>query len=512
MQSALSRPTLFFRVALVALACLVALPAAANALPGARISAKKSKLVKRVDYPGIQHLHYEYGPVEITPGQNNIEFHLNRLKPSVPGYITRFKPDLVYSGTKKVPRVDVIHLHHGVWLARGYPTFAAGEEKTTFQLPRGYGYHYNPSDTWIMNYMLHNLTPRPTKVSITYDIDFIPDTAAAAKSITPARPVWMDVSGISPYPVFDAHKGQGKNGRFTFPDQARPSQQKDIGAAHEWVAPGDVTLLGTAGHLHPGGLHTDLKATRNGRTKELFRSVAKYFEPAGAVSWDVSMTATKPDWKIALKKGDRLNVSATYDTRRASWYESMGIMVTWVADGKRPKAKDPFKSKIDTSGLLTHGHLAENRNHGGKPRQSLRDARTLSNGPAMDNVMIQNFIYGVGDFSLPARRGRPPVVKAGQSLTFTNLDATQAIDDRNSAYHTITSCKAPCTASTGIAYPLADAKVQFDSGELGFGRGIATPAANRNTWQTPDNLKPGTYTYFCRIHPFMRGAFRVVKN
>ena len=38
----------------------------------------------------------------------------------------------------------MIHLHHGVWLAKGYPTFAAGEEKTILQLPRGYGYHYKP--------------------------------------------------------------------------------------------------------------------------------------------------------------------------------------------------------------------------------------------------------------------------------------------------------------------------------------------------------------------------------
>jgi plastocyanin len=101
-------------------------------------------------------------------------------------------------------------------------------------------------------------------------------------------------------------------------------------------------------------------------------------------------------------------------------------------------------------------------------------------------------------------------VRAGQSLTFTNLDATTAISARDSAYHTITSCKAPCTATTGIAYPLADAKVQFDSGELGFGPPGFTPAANRNTWDTPKRLKAGTYTYFCRIHPFMRGSFRVV--
>jgi plastocyanin len=38
----------------------------------------------------------------------------------------------------------------------------------------------------------------------------------------------------------------------------------------------------------------------------------------------------------------------------------------------------------------------------------------------------------------------------------------------------------------------------------------ATAAANRIDWTTPKNLSPGDYTYFCRVHPFMRGAFRVV--
>jgi plastocyanin len=204
-------------------------------------------------------------------------------------------------------------------------------------------------------------------------------------------------------------------------------------------------------------------------------------------------------------------VSATYDTHSASWYEVMGIMVIFYADGHKPGAKDPFKSKIDTRGLLTHGHLAENNHHGGKPRPGLRDARSLGNGIATDNVFIKSFVYGMGDFNLRGRRGRPPVVKAGQSLTFTNLDATPDIGAQASAYHTITACKAPCTATTGIAYPLANASVQFDSGELGFGPAGFTPAENRNTWQTPKRLKTGTYTYFCRIHPFMRGSFRVVK-
>ena len=51
--------------------------------------------------------------------------------------------------------------------------------------------------------------------------------------------------------------------------------------------------------------------------------------------------------------------------------------------------------------------------------------------------------------------------------------------------------------------------MRFDSGNLGFGPGASTAAANRATWRTPKRLRTGTYTYFCRVHPFMRGSFRV---
>jgi hypothetical protein len=486
-------------------------PATAAQLPGARISA--TDLIQPADYRGIQHLHYEYGPIDIAPGQNNIEAQVNTLRPDVPGYITRFAPNLVYADSHQVPRVDVIHLHHGVWLSNFYPTFAAGEEKTVLDFPKGYGFHYQPSDNWILNYMIHNLTPQPSKVFVTYDIDFVPDSAPAAQGITPVRPIWMDVSGIKPYPVFDALRGSGRHGRFTFPNQARGAQKADIGSAHQWIAPKDVTLVGTAGHLHPGGLRDDLSVSRGGTTKELFRSEAKYFEPAGAVSWDVSMTATKPDWRVAIAKGDRLNVSTTYDTSRASWYESMGIMVVWYADGRRSGAVDPFSTAVDWHGLLTHGHLPENDNHGGRPGP-LPDARKLLSGPATTKVAIRNFIYGRGDLSLSGKAARPPVIRAGQSITFTNFDATKSTPTATAAYHTITACKAPCTATTGIAYPIANGSVQFDSGELGYGPNLGpfkfTPAADRNTWKTPKSLPPGTYTYFCRIHPFMRGSFRVI--
>ena len=67
---------------------------------------------------------------------------------------------------------------------------------------------------------------------------------------------------------------------------------------------------------------------------------------------------------------------------------------------------------------------------------------------------------------------------------------------------------------TGIAYPLANGPIDFDSGELGINAGLlgkgGPPTAGRVTWSTPNNLPPATYNYFCRIHPFMRGSFRVL--
>jgi len=482
---------------LVALLALAVTPAVAAAQD-----------IPSVEYPGLQHLSYKYGPIDITPGQNTIEFKANNLKPDVPGYITRFVPNLVRVSDGSIPRVDVLHLHHGVWLMRNYPTFAVGEEKTLFQAPPGYGYRYDPSDPWLMNYMLHNLEPTKDRVYITYDIDFLPASEPAADGMTEISPRWLDVAGLKAYPVFDAKRGMGTNGRYTFPDQAKGTERAKIGFMRRSVFERPITLVSTAGHLHPGGLYTDLKVKRDGRTIPLFRSVANYFEPAGAVSWDVAMTATKPEWRVAVNPGDELSVSATYDTRRASWYESMGIMVVWYAEGHTPDAVDPFTSPVETTGILTHGHLPENDNHGGDAF-GLPDARRLLAGGSTTRVNIRGFLYGRGDLSMTGRTGRPPTVRQGQSLTFRNLDSLSGGNPTTAVYHTITACKAPCNRKTGIAYPLANGKVDFDSGELGYGPLLATAASNRNTWSTPKNLKPGTYNYFCRIHPFMRGAFRV---
>src|SRR5947209_1217985 len=143
---------------------------------------------------GVEHLHYHAGPYKVTPGANLILLQTNQVpKPKEDGYMIRMQPNLRYarpdgSCCAGVPRVDVIHLHHGVWLSNGqagagegngyiggvYPFMAVGEEKTIFEMPSGYGYPIHASDFWVLNYMIHNLTATPARVYITYDIDFVP--------------------------------------------------------------------------------------------------------------------------------------------------------------------------------------------------------------------------------------------------------------------------------------------------------------------------------------------------
>ena len=81
--------------------------------------------------PRVQHVKYRYGPLTIKPGQNTISLDGERIpRPKVAGWIVGFRPNLERANGK-IPGVDVLHLHHAVWIINGELTFAAGEEKTT---------------------------------------------------------------------------------------------------------------------------------------------------------------------------------------------------------------------------------------------------------------------------------------------------------------------------------------------------------------------------------------------
>ncbi len=619
----------------VAALLLVAASTAQGAIVGEPQLGSKTTLADGV----TQEITYEVPLSQVTSGQNRIR---NKMvsnesgKPKVDGWITAFNANLVETSDGTIPSSSRVMFHHGVFinLSRGYEKFfATGEEKTAMVMPDGYGYRYKASDTWMLNEMIHNLVPEVMNLTATYTISFIPDTAPEAASIKVAEPIWMDVENNKLYPVFDVLRDSGgADGKFSYPADFKGSYPAGL---NEWKASKPGVLLGTTGHVHTGGLSTELfmkrpgasftgktcdrpvvrdaeyaalteliaKTTANqakirsllktraikkqkksmnprkmkrlrktmaprkfkkwkrqkvrrlkrlrkvnstklghlrqvsknkqgaiadksametksdaekkaydactasiptveGNRVRLFESKANYFEPAGPVSWDMAMISTKDDWRVQVETGDTLELQAVYETKIGSWYESMGINVVFWSPNET-NGRNPYETKVDTPGRLNHGHYPENDDHGGELPVVGTDPTTrpdglMSGGP----FAIGGYSYEAGNFRIPGGAGDPPVVEQGNSFSFQ----LTAADDNNGIWHSLTSCKAPCNKSTGIAYPLPDGDFQFDSGQLGTG---GAPTVGRRTWSTPANLPVGTHTYFCRIHPLMRGAFRV---
>src|SRR5919109_3920554 len=101
-----------------ALVCTLAL--AAIAAPSASAAPEGKAVAVQSLAGGAKRITYKIGPFEVTPGQNSIGYAPISQRPQVDGYITRIKPDLTYLDGR-VPGVDVIHLHHAVWVNTSRP-------------------------------------------------------------------------------------------------------------------------------------------------------------------------------------------------------------------------------------------------------------------------------------------------------------------------------------------------------------------------------------------------------
>jgi plastocyanin len=156
-------------------------------------------------------------------------------------------------------------------------------------------------------------------------------------------------------------------------------------------------------------------------------------------------------------------------------------------------------------GQATHGHIETSGNHGSTFQAF--DWAAQPAGQHLTNVLIGGFTYGLTDHALALSLG-VPFVELGESISFHNLDTADYM------WHTITRCAAPCNGPTTVDYPIADGgsgsitggidPMDFDSTQLGIGTG----PTQRVSWTFTPTEK-GTFTFFCRVHPSMRGVFRV---
>ena len=487
--------------------------------------------------PGTKEkLKFFYGPYVIPPG-----WDANRIDLTLPlrnGMVTSVEPGMRNALNGTEPAHQVAHIHHAHWfeLNPGSETdnyfygladwfFGNGDEETKANFeqrsaadPNGpiYGGYLGALEPQPMIYMLHNKTSAPMVVWIMLEVNFIHGTLEQLNALGDRE--YHDVRGVLFGRTFDVPRDpRSKDGTFETPED-------DPRGVIEWTSPIDGTLVGTGSHLHPGGLRV---ITENYGSEEnpcprqgggyggtvLLKSDALWRKDVPFTE-DFQMEVTNPAFRAPIHEGDRIRISGIYENKRHAWYSVMTHQGLYIDESQPPKGRcKPYlvgktgkaKAKVDpTEGV-------KNRNWGHHPTDKICGKRfgappcerpLTDRGPgiATNTVTITNFQYHPGDRALPGQEGAPARVKQGSSLSFLNVD--QALNIR----HSVTTCRWPCNGPYVANYPLPDGT--WDSGTLGYDLidgGSPNPLAS-----TPPDLDVGKYSYFCRIHPWMRGAFEVV--
>ena len=242
-----------------------------------------------VNYPGMEHLHFAAGPYRVTPGANLILLDYNHVpKPDQDGYMVRMQPNLRYAlpdgkccGT--VPPVDVIHLHHGVWLSNGtagegegngygdafYPVH--GLRRGEDRLPVPAGLRVPDRGQGSVGPQLHDPQPdrrtRRRSTSTTTSTSSPPPRRRRPASPRCTRSGWTSRPTIS---TRCSTSSATAGSTASSPSRTWPSIPSATPRAPHRSTSSRVdhpgVLVATAGHVHPGGLYDTLDLIRPGAT------------------------------------------------------------------------------------------------------------------------------------------------------------------------------------------------------------------------------------------------------
>ena len=196
-----------------------------------------------------------------------------------------------------------------------------------------------------------------------------------------------------------------------------------------------------------------------------------------------------------------------------------------------PAAKDPFddaaavKAMYDEGGVLTHAGCPRTSTRRPARTSTCRTRASCRAGARCRRRASTSAASATCSGGFSAIRGFPHGADApagrstrAQTVTFTNHDALPGEPNTRAGLAQHHLLPAPCNKGSGIGYPLANGPIKFDSGQLGYGTGPSSGVTTgSNVYTTPPlhrragRQEATTYTYFCRIHPFMRGSIRVRK-
>jgi len=501
---------------------------------------------------------FEYGPVLVPPGSN-----INRVSVDLPpydGFVTMYSPGMRDAVTGAAPDHEKLHLHHAHWLHIGAPgsndylpglswVFGTGGETTKANIddrsaadPGGprYGLFIPGGEPMVLVFMVHNFARDAAVLYLSVGVHWVYGSApliASAKDCASTVPV-PGASGCAASQDFHALTGRLWGQSFDVPrvadgtDTFRFPPDKPEGLS--WVAPWGATVIGTAGHMHENGkeiavvnlgpegsgCEADLDGDGFPGTTLLHSRKVDRVPEAWPHTHDFQMMTTKPQFRASIQAGDRIASYAEYANRDEATYDAMSYVGIYLDTQQAPPSGDakdcarlapillPGGEGTPSEGVISKDWGGHNHGHLCGPAFEApcdTDEPDRGAGQSVETVHIVNFAFTPGDRSMSGKDGAPVQVQAGKSLRFVNVDAAQGI------MHAVTSCAWPCNGEHTGNYPQADGT--FASGRLGnvdpidgaLGGPESTPY-----WDTPTDLKAGKYSYYCRMHPWMRGTFEVV--
>lgn len=498
-----------------------------------------------------QTLDLDFGPYVVNAGTDlsRIDF----TPAMATGYTTEVHTFVLDESGKKIPGNEV-HTHHVhlLQLDPSNPQYfdwltGTGEEMTGGSIAERakadpeyadgirYGMPVTQGKQLAVLSMLHNMTSQTRTVYIRFRLRFVYGTH---DEIRQAK--HLDYHALTPQIFGGTFNVPRTGGPYAWPVQldqvpSTPDNRGDItsnptpsklepGVGVVWTAPYSGTIVVAAGHLHAGG--TGAVLSNLGSTAHPCPQQGMKGYPGTTLldsrvighhgvwpSNDYQMGISQPAWRAYVHKGDRLAINGGYLARNYGFPDAMVFAGVYVDRSATPPAGSgcaPFLAGHPGTPWQKVIHTGINH-----PWSMYPDQPTCSKcdhpeakpkpGPATDVVQIAGFDYLPGNGGTSGEPAGPPVVTRGQSLTFVNEDYAASL-----VRHSVTSCRAPCDGADMTNYPFFDGR--FDSGPMGYmveDAYVSTQSTPTWTMSTQD-MHPGYYTFFCRLHPFMRGSFYVV--
>ena len=443
--------------------------------------------------------------------------------PGLEGNITKMEVD-VADANGPVP-ISRLMLHHIVFFNRGASDsacggnerfYGAGEERLKMSFPEGYGYELDASDSWYAAYMYMNHRAQTDKGWIKYSFTVDPDPM-----IRSTRSYWLDAGNCTADPIYNVpgikrprvpscvrlRKAAKRKGtrrarrrarrcrrkarriRASIPKSADHVVSKDVASKHNgWIVTG-------AGHVHGGAKELNLTKPGCAGNPEVaestptwglpghpFYSVKPILHepgPVGMSAFRVPGAGASNPPGIPVANGQTLRLNSIYDNLQPHT-RVMGIYVVYVAPRlgtdppldqcggpppgtvvgpgtETPGRPGPVPFRVPLTGLDNNLNAVE---IDGPPGPF----KTLSNGATIT----------VGDrfFSEPNVRIRP-----GTSLTYRFS---------GNELHNLTLANGPL--------------------------GIGSPDARGGETYTQRFDRPGTYRFFCGLHPVQMSERVVVQK